>query len=55
MTVAEKIKEIIASITQLSHRLNLKVVAEGVETLETAHLLRTLGCEIAQGYFFAPW
>lgn len=47
-------REIIASITQLSHRLNLKVVAEGVETLETAHLLRTLGCEIAQGYFFAP-
>ena len=47
-------REIIASIIQLSHRLNLKVIAEGVETEETANLLFGLGCELAQGNFYAP-
>lgn len=47
-------REIIASIIQLSHRLGLKVVAEGVETQETADMLWSLGCELAQGNFYSP-
>jgi len=37
----------------LGKALGIDVVAEGVETQEQADLLRRLGCERAQGYFFA--
>lgn len=47
-------QEITGSIIRLSHRLGLHVVAEGVETLEAANLLRDFGCEWLQGYLFAP-
>ncbi len=46
-------REIIASIAQLAHRLNLTVLAEGVEDESTAEVLHTLGCDQAQGYLFA--
>lgn len=42
---------IIASIVALGNTLNLKVVAEGVETLEQFELLKKLGCDSVQGYF----
>jgi PAS domain S-box-containing protein len=45
--------EIVRIIIMLAHNLELKVVAEGVETEEQARQLRALGCELAQGYFFA--
>ncbi|HUP84402.1 MAG TPA: EAL domain-containing protein [Acidimicrobiales bacterium] len=44
---------IVAAIIALAHALELSVVAEGVETQEQADRLRSLGCEVAQGYFFA--
>jgi diguanylate cyclase (GGDEF)-like protein/PAS domain S-box-containing protein len=47
-----KIK-IVQSILVLGKALGIDVVAEGVETAEQAELLRRLGCELAQGYFFA--
>ena len=34
----------------LAHSLDLKVVAEGVETEEQAKLLRLLRCDMLQGY-----
>ena len=44
-----------ASISRLTidlgHSLGLEVVAEGVEDQETYDWLKSLGCEIAQGYF----
>jgi diguanylate cyclase (GGDEF)-like protein len=41
---------IIRSTIQLAHDLGLRVVAEGVEDEPTLDALRTLGCNLAQGY-----
>jgi EAL domain-containing protein (putative c-di-GMP-specific phosphodiesterase class I) len=45
---------IIKAIITLAKGLNLKVVAEGVETEELKQLLQTLQCENMQGYLFSP-
>lgn len=42
---------IVKSTIDLGHNLNLKVVAEGVENIETWRLLITMGCDYGQGYF----
>lgn len=44
---------ILRFIVDLARWLKLSVVAEGVETQEQVDLLRGLGCDYAQGYFFA--
>ena len=44
---------IVKSVIDLAHALGLVVVAEGVETGDQAAHLRELGCDLAQGYFFA--
>jgi len=41
------------SIIDLAHNLGHRVVAEGVEDLATLELLRSLGCDVAQGYLFS--
>ena len=41
---------IVASIIALGKTLNLRVVAEGVETPGQRHHLRRLGCDLYQGY-----
>ena len=45
---------IVRALVQLAHSLSLKLVAEGVETSEQASILRTLGCDELQGFFFSP-
>ncbi len=45
---------IVTTIISLAHSLDLKVVAEGVETREQANLLRLLKCDEMQGYLFSP-
>ena len=42
-----------AGIIALAHRLRMKVVAEGVETLEQLAYLRGTGCDEIQGYYLS--
>jgi diguanylate cyclase (GGDEF)-like protein len=44
---------IVQSTIDLGHNLGLRVVAEGVETVEVYNKLATLGCDYAQGYFLS--
>jgi EAL domain-containing protein (putative c-di-GMP-specific phosphodiesterase class I) len=40
------------SIIALAHRMNVTVVAEGVESFDDLHCLVEMGCDVAQGFFF---
>lgn len=44
---------ILQAVVKMAHRLEMPVIAEGVETKEQASFLNSLGCESAQGYFYA--
>jgi EAL domain-containing protein (putative c-di-GMP-specific phosphodiesterase class I) len=44
---------IVTSLISLAHNLNVRCVAEGVETLEQLTLLQQLGCDFAQGFLFS--
>ncbi len=44
---------LVRSVVDLGHSLNLKVIAEGVETQAQLGYLRKVGCEEAQGYYFS--
>jgi diguanylate cyclase len=37
----------------LGHKLNMRVVAEGIEDVEALNLLTAIGCDLAQGYFIS--
>jgi diguanylate cyclase (GGDEF)-like protein len=43
---------IVAAIVALGHTLGMRIVAEGVETIEQRDLLTRLGCHSLQGYLF---
>lgn len=47
-------RAILETSIQLAKRLGLRTVAEGVETEEELELVKNLGCDLAQGYYFAP-
>ena len=44
---------IVAATITLADRLGIHVVAEGVETIAQLDLLRSFGCQLAQGYYFS--
>jgi diguanylate cyclase (GGDEF)-like protein len=46
--------EIVKAIIVLARNLGMQTVAEGVETSEQLDILRNLGCDRVQGYFFSP-
>jgi len=50
----QKDLEIVRAIVQLGHNLGLQVVAEGIETEEQLRVVRELGCDSGQGYYFSP-
>lgn len=53
MIQASDDEHIIRGVMNIARAFNLKVVAEGVETIEHGVLLQQLGCRIAQGYAIA--
>jgi EAL domain-containing protein (putative c-di-GMP-specific phosphodiesterase class I) len=44
---------IISTIMHMAKKLNLKIVAEGVETFEQYTMIKLLGCDEIQGYYFS--
>ena len=50
---SEKGLTILRYLVAMAKELDLTVITEGVESLEQANYLADIGCDIAQGYFFA--
>lgn len=46
-------ESVVEGIIQLAHKMNIDVVAEGVEGTEQLELLKKMGCDIIQGYIFS--
>ena len=46
-------RQLLTSIIDIGKSMGIEVVAEGVETMEHAAILRDLGCDILQGFAFA--
>lgn len=44
---------IFSSIVDMAHRLKIKIVVEGVETIDNVELMKQCHCTIAQGYYFS--
>ena len=53
ITSLDEKQAIVDAIIQMSHRLNMQVVAEGVESAQQAALLQQLGCDYVQGYYYS--
>ena len=53
LTHSQADEKIVTSIIQLAHNLGLTVVAEGGETIEQILILKKLGCELLQGYYYS--
>lgn len=49
----KRIKGILSSVIDMAHAMEIKVVCEGVEREEHVQLLREIGCDYAQGYYFS--
>ncbi len=47
------LRTILESSLNLGRRLGLKTVAEGIETMDELRLVRSIGCDMAQGFLFA--
>lgn len=44
---------IVTAINAMAHSLGAKTIAEGIEHVEEADCLRTIGCDFVQGFYFA--
>lgn len=49
----KKTRIIVASVIDLASKLDLNVIAEGVETRQQFELLEQMGCQTMQGYYFS--
>jgi len=50
----EDMMKIVDASVALAKAFNMKVVAEGVESPEALEIIRRIGCDVAQGFLFAP-
>ncbi|MCR4923850.1 MAG: EAL domain-containing protein [Lachnospiraceae bacterium] len=53
VTKDEKSKRLVELIISIAKYLNLTVVAEGVEEQEQLDILRDMGCDVVQGFYFS--
>lgn len=49
----KRAEKIIESVVQLAHKLDMPVIAEGVEVREQVEMLQRIGCNIVQGFYYA--
>ncbi len=54
LTRSRRHRELLTGIVGLAHSAGLRVIGEGVETAREAELLRWIGCDEGQGYYFGP-
>ena len=50
----EKARVVVQAVIQLIKGVECEIVAEAVETVAQADILRAMGCDTVQGYVFAP-
>ena len=53
MMKEEKSLELVKSIVGLGNNMNMRIIAEGVETIEESRMLQSIGCDWCQGYYYA--
>jgi diguanylate cyclase (GGDEF)-like protein/PAS domain S-box-containing protein len=51
--VKSDVREIIRTIRMLAHQLGLQIIIEGIENSGQLDLIRSMGCEYAQGFLFS--
>ena len=49
---SSKGRQIVESVIEMARRLNLPIIAEGVETQEQVYMLQSMDCLYTQGYYF---
>ncbi|UWD46997.1 bifunctional diguanylate cyclase/phosphodiesterase [Clostridioides difficile] len=49
----EKVYSIIQCIIEMSHRIDMSVVCEGIETKKDLEFLKTIKCDVGQGFYFS--
>jgi EAL domain-containing protein (putative c-di-GMP-specific phosphodiesterase class I) len=49
----ERARVVVQAVVQLIHGVGCEIVAEAVETVAQADILRAMGCQVVQGYIFA--
>ena len=52
VAVSDSYRELVGALVAFSRHLGLRTVAEGVESMAQIEILRALGCDSAQGYYF---
>jgi EAL domain-containing protein (putative c-di-GMP-specific phosphodiesterase class I)/GGDEF domain-containing protein len=53
LATSERDRKLVCAMIGMAHELGYRVVAEGIETEECVTLLKSWGCDEAQGYFFS--
>lgn len=49
----ERSRIVARNTIEMARQLQMKIIAEGVETMEQARFLLSIGCNYAQGYYYA--
>lgn len=53
MILSDKGRLILEQVAAMANKLGLELLAEGVETKEQVDILRNIGCDQVQGYYYA--